>query len=142
MMATEMRCIRIIYQIATEFQAPHAVEEPDANFRLPIDDVFCYKPKTQVPGNSHPSFSTPLQVPLCYFAREIQGSRILGQVQMLRRSSDADWSYEQFAFLDRTLMQFMEILFEQTPGSWAVLCGANAICLAFVLWYDLRLSGH
>ncbi|EAW19839.1 putative C6 transcription factor [Aspergillus fischeri NRRL 181] len=121
---------RIIYQVATEFRAPHAVEEPDASYRLPIDDIFCYKPKTPVPGNSYPSLSTPLEVPLCYFAREIQVSRILGQVQMLRRLSDADWSYEQFAVLDRKLMQFMEILFEQTPGSWAVLCGANAICLA------------
>ncbi|GFF48108.1 uncharacterized transcriptional regulatory protein C530.05 [Aspergillus udagawae] len=121
---------RIIYQVATEFRAPHAVEDPDANFRLPIDDIFCYKRKAPVEGNSHPTFSTPLQAPLCYFAREIQSSRILGQVQMLRRSNDADWSYERFTALDRTLMQFLEILFEQSPGSWAVLCGANAICLA------------
>lgn len=137
-----MRCIRIICQVATEFRAPHAVEEADASYRLPIDDIFCYKLKTPVPGNSHPSLSTPLQVPLCYFAREIQASRILGQVQMLRRSSDADWSFEQFTVLDRTLMQFMEILFEQTPGSWAVLCGANAICLSCVHLYASRLSGH
>ncbi|KAK9616947.1 hypothetical protein V6Z98_008335 [Aspergillus fumigatus] len=121
---------RIICQVATEFRAPHAVEEPDASYRLPIDDIFCYNPKTPVPGNSYPSLSTPVEIPLCYFAREIQASRILGQVQMLRRLSDAVWSYEQFAVVDRKLMRFMKILFEQTPGSWAVLCGANAICLA------------
>lgn len=142
MMTTLMRCIRIICQVATKFRAPHAVEEPDASYRLPIDDIFCYNPKTPVPGNSYPSLSTPVEIPLCYFAREIQASRILGQVQMLRRLSDAVWLYEQFAVVDRKLMRFMKILFEQTPGSWAVLCGANAICLACVLSYAPTMSGH
>jgi hypothetical protein len=100
------------------------------------------KRKAPVSPDSHPSFSTPTEVPLCYFAREIQASRILGQVQLLRRSNDADGYCERFTVLDRTVMQFMEILFEQTPGSWAVLCGANAIGLACVLWYFSRSSGR
>jgi hypothetical protein len=43
-----------------------------------------------------------------------------GNIEPLRQQMDA---------LDGVLMQFMHRLFEQTPGSWEVLCGANATAL-------------
>jgi len=66
---------------------------------------------------------------LSYFAREIQGIHILGQVQTLQKQTDPDWFQQQFEMLDSFLIEFMKFLFEQTPGSWEVLCGANAIAL-------------
>ncbi|EAW13743.1 putative C6 transcription factor [Aspergillus clavatus NRRL 1] len=130
---------RLIYQVATGFIAPHAVVEPRDTFRIPVDDslLSTWSSTPEYP----PSFSTPAEIPLCYFAREIQGVRILGPVQMLRQSSDIDWSSEKFSMLDRTLMYFMNKLIAQTPGSWAVLCGANAIGLASgIMLHQDRLS--
>ncbi|KAF9892056.1 hypothetical protein FE257_002462 [Aspergillus nanangensis] len=133
---------RLIYQVATEFKAPHVVEELAPNFRLPVDD-------SQLDGLSdeflqsmfQATMSTPVDVPLGYFPREVQAIHILGHVQALQRAMDAEWSPQKSAMLDQELMQYAERLFEQTPGSWMVLCGANSITLiAALTLHQLRLA--
>lgn len=120
----------LIYQVATEFQAPHVVNKPASHSRLPVDDREWERfPEEPFQRVFQPSLSTPLDTPLSYFAREIQGIHILGQVQALQNLVDLDCLERKFEVLDSTLIRFMEKLFEQTPGSWATLCGANAIVL-------------
>jgi hypothetical protein len=125
---------RLIHQVESTSSTPHAVEEPPLTYRLPIDDhEWDRSPESPSQGFFQPSFSTPLHIPLCYFAREIQAVRILGQVQNLNRmqhgNGDDELLRQQIDRLDGVLMQFMHRLFEQTPGSWEVLCGANATAL-------------
>ncbi|GMF70389.1 unnamed protein product [Aspergillus oryzae] len=121
---------RVIYQVVTEFKAPHVSEDLADHFRLPVDDACLRTDKseaTQAP--SHQPMSVPIDVPLCYYAREIQAVRLLGEVQLLQRHVDVNSLPEKFQSLDHRLMQFAERLFEQTPQGWATLCGANAITL-------------
>ncbi|KAJ5606085.1 C6 transcription factor [Penicillium lagena] len=124
----------LINQVATDFQAPRAVDKPVSHFRLPVDDrEWEHFPEGPVQCFFQPSFSTPLDTPLSYFAREIQGVHILGQVQALQNLADSDCLLREFGVLDNILIRFMEKLFEQTPGSWKTLCGANAIALMAAL---------
>ncbi|UDD56751.1 hypothetical protein AFCA_004276 [Aspergillus flavus] len=125
---------RVIYQVVTEFKAPHVSEDLADHFRLPVDDACLRTDKseaTQAP--SHQPMSVPIDVPLCYYAREIQAVRLLGEVQLLQRHVDVNSLPEKFQSLDHRLMQFAERLFEQTPQGWATLCGANAITLTAAL---------
>lgn len=106
------------------------MNRPASHFRLPVDDgEWESVPEGPFQRFFQPSFSTPLDTPLSYFAREIQGVHILGQVQALQSMVDSDCFMRKFGVLDSTLILFMEKLFEQTPGSWENLCGANAIAL-------------
>lgn len=114
----------------TDFQAPHVVDKPASHFRLPVDDREWERvPEGPVQRFFQPSFSTPLDIPLSYFAREIQGIHIFSQVQALQNLTDSDYFLQKSGVLDSILIQFMEKLFEQTPNSWEILCGANAIAL-------------
>ncbi|PIG89431.1 hypothetical protein AARAC_003802 [Aspergillus arachidicola] len=125
---------RIIYQVVTELKAPHVSEDLADHFRLPVDDACLRTDKseaTQAP--SHQPMSVPVDVPLCYYAREIQAVRLLGEIQLLQRHVDVNSLPEKFQSLDHRLMQFAERLFEQTPQGWATLCGANAITLTAAL---------
>ncbi|KAJ1716259.1 hypothetical protein NYO67_1486 [Aspergillus flavus] len=125
---------RVIYQVVTEFKAPHVSEDLADHFRLPVDDACLRTDKseaTQAP--SHQPMSVPIDVQLCYYAREIQAVRLLGEVQLLQRHVDVNSLPEKFQSLDHRLMQFAERLFEQTPQGWATLCGANAITLTAAL---------
>ncbi|KAL2840291.1 fungal-specific transcription factor domain-containing protein [Aspergillus pseudoustus] len=133
---------RLIHQVERNPSAPHAVEDPPPDYRLPIDDrEWDRPPEAPNHGFFQPAFSTPLHIPLCYFAREIQAVRILGQVQMLSRITDPDLLRKQMDAIDGVLMQFMERLFEQTPGSWEELCGANATTLmAGIILHHTRLT--
>ncbi|KAL3441782.1 hypothetical protein BJX65DRAFT_313513 [Aspergillus insuetus] len=137
---------RLIHQVEYNPSAPHAVEEPPLTYRLPIDDREWDRPlESPTRGFFQPSFSTPIHIPLCYFAREIQAVRILGQVQVLSRMQreygDAEMLSERVDGIDGVLMQFMQRLFEQTPGSWEVLCGANATALmSALLLHKTRLT--
>ncbi|KAL2785369.1 fungal-specific transcription factor domain-containing protein [Aspergillus keveii] len=133
---------RLIHQVECTPSTPHAVEEPPLTYRLPIDDrEWDRSPESPSRGFFQPSFSTPIHIPLCYFAREIQAVRILGQVQMLSRIEDPELLRQQMDGLDGALMQFMHRLFEQTPGSWEVLCGANATALmSALLLHKTRLT--
>ncbi|CEL06529.1 hypothetical protein ASPCAL09703 [Aspergillus calidoustus] len=127
---------RLIHQVESTPSTPHAAEEPPVTYRLPIDDrEWDRPPESPSRGFEEPSFSTPIHIPLCYFAREIQAVRILGHVQMLSRISNGDREMvgEQMDGVDGVLLQFMQRLFEQTPGSWEVLCGANATALMAAL---------
>ncbi|KNG83750.1 hypothetical protein ANOM_007863 [Aspergillus nomiae NRRL 13137] len=125
---------RVIYQIATEFKAPHVLEDLADHFRLPVDDACLRTNKTQATqAPSHQPVSVPVDVPVCYYAREIQAVRFLGEVQLLQRHIDVNSQPEKFESLDHRLMQFAERLFEQTPQGWAVLCGANAITITAAL---------
>jgi hypothetical protein len=106
------------------------VDKPASHFRLPVDDREWERvPEGPFQRFFQPSFSTPLDTPLSYFAREIQGVHLLGQVQALQNLIDSDCFIRKFGVLDSTLIRFMEKLFEQTPGRWETLCGANAIAL-------------
>ncbi|KAL3492293.1 fungal-specific transcription factor domain-containing protein [Aspergillus germanicus] len=137
---------RLIHQVESTPSTPHAVEEPPLTYRLPIDDrEWDRPPEPPSRGFFQPSFSIPIHIPLCYFAREIQAARILGQVQMLSRMQreygDGNMLRERMDGIDGVLMQFMERLFEQTPGSWEVLCGANATALmSALLLHKTRLT--
>ncbi|KAL3462125.1 fungal-specific transcription factor domain-containing protein [Aspergillus heterothallicus] len=133
---------RLTHQVERNPSAPHAVEEPALDYRLPIDDrEWDRPPECPSAGFFQPALSTPINIPLCYFAREIQAVRILGQVQMLARITNPDILRQQMDAIDGMLMQFMERLFEQTPGSWEVLCGANATTLmAALILHHTRLT--
>ncbi|KAL4860902.1 hypothetical protein BDV12DRAFT_180989 [Aspergillus spectabilis] len=133
---------RLIHQVETNVFAPHAVDEPAAHFRLPFNDPEWERCTAfPSPGPFQPDFSTPIDVPLAYFAREIQAVRILGQVQLLPKISNQDMFHQQINKIDAFLMQLMERLFEQTPGSWEVLCGANANALmAAITLHRTRLN--
>lgn len=120
----------VVYQVVTEFKAPHAVEDLANHFRLPVDDTLLKQPELGlVQGTFNHPMSVPVDVPLCYYARGIQAVRLLGEVQTLQRQADIETMAAKFESLDRRLMQFAERLFEQTPRGWAVLCGANAITI-------------
>ncbi|KAJ0412969.1 fungal-specific transcription factor domain-containing protein [Aspergillus carlsbadensis] len=133
---------RLIHQAESTPSTPHAVEDPAPSYRLPIDDRDWDRPPNSPSRSSfQPSFSTPIHIPLCYFAREIQAVKILGQVQMLRRIEDPELLRRQMDALDGALLLFMQRLFEQTPGSWEVLCGANATTLmSALLLHQTRLN--
>ncbi|KIA75807.1 C6 transcription factor [Aspergillus ustus] len=134
---------RLTHQLERTPSTPHAVEEPQPEYRLPIDDREWDRPPESTAGLGffQAAFSTPIHIPLCYFAREIQAVRILGQVQMLSRITDPDILRRQIDAIDGILIQFMERLFEQTPGSWQELCGANATTLmAGIILHHTRLT--
>ena len=120
----------IVYQVDAGFKAPHAVTDLSDQFRLPVDDLTLEQFLEGV-LQCIPQFpiSAPVEIPLCYFAREIQSARLLGHVQNFQKSYDAESLLEKFTALDTALLQFAEQLFEQTPRGWAVLCGANATTL-------------
>ncbi|KAL2810316.1 fungal-specific transcription factor domain-containing protein [Aspergillus granulosus] len=133
---------RLTHQVGTNPFAPHAVEELPLDYRLPMDDCEWDRPQN-TPSHEffQPAFSTPIHIPLCYFAREIQAIRILGQVQMLSKITNSEMLLQQMDVIDSMLMKFMEQLFDQTPGSWKVLCGANAIALmAAIILHYTRLN--
>jgi hypothetical protein len=106
--------------------APHAVEEPDHDFLLPIGD----QESEYKPNNAFPSFKTSLDVPLSYYTREIQAVRILGNLQMLQNLARLDSFQQHFRLIDSNLMQLMQRLFEQSVG-WEAYLGATAIALMY-----------
>ncbi|CBF80257.1 hypothetical protein AN8298.2 [Aspergillus nidulans FGSC A4] len=133
---------RIVYQVDAGFKAPHAVTDLSDQFRLPVDDLTLEQFLDGV-LQCIPQFpiSAPVEIPLCYFAREIQSARLLGHVQNFQKSYDAESLLEKFTALDTALMQFAEQLFEQTPRGWAVLCGANATTLiAALILHRVRID--
>ncbi|CEN62961.1 hypothetical protein ASPCAL09589 [Aspergillus calidoustus] len=133
---------RLINQVLTENSMPHAVDDPSIQFRLPLEEQE-WDQDPECPPNSfyQPSFSTPIDRPLSYFAREIQAIRTLGHVQMLPKLTDPLLFHQQVDHLDTFLIQFMECLFKETPGSWQVLCGANAtVLLAATALHRARLG--
>ncbi|KAK9370572.1 C6 transcription factor [Lipomyces kononenkoae] len=121
---------RMVHQVITDFKAPHAVEELDNNTRLPVDDRLWDRP----PGGPvrdlfQPTLLTPVETRVCYFAREIQAIRLLGNVQQLSDKSAANLCLEEFDNPEKALILLVETLFAQTPGTWVVFCGANALAL-------------
>ncbi|KAL5355051.1 hypothetical protein BJX96DRAFT_140572, partial [Aspergillus floccosus] len=133
---------RVVYQVVTDFKAPHTVADLSDHFRLPVDDLILDHFQD---GLLHdiPQFtmSAPVEIPLCYFAREVQSARLLGHVQIFQQSNDAQSFPEKFTALDTGLMRFAERLFEQTPRGWAVLCGANATTLmAALILHQVRID--
>ncbi|KAL2843923.1 fungal-specific transcription factor domain-containing protein [Aspergillus pseudoustus] len=124
---------RLIKQVSRENPVPHAVDDPSIEFCLPIEDQQ-WDQDLECPPRSlfQPSFSTPIDTPVSYFARETQAIRTLGHVQMLPKLAEPLLFHQQVENLDAFLIQFMEHLFDQTPGSWHVLCGANAAVLLYV----------
>ncbi|KAL4886863.1 hypothetical protein BJY04DRAFT_212834 [Aspergillus karnatakaensis] len=135
---------RLIHQMEDNSRIPHTVEELPVDFPLPLNDQ---EWQAHVEGIDHaffqPTFSTPLHVPLCYFARELQAIRILGEVQALSRISNPQTLKQQVETLDSMLMQFMEQLFQQTPGDRDVLCGANATALlAAIILHKTQLTAE
>ncbi|KAL3468097.1 hypothetical protein BJX64DRAFT_282981 [Aspergillus heterothallicus] len=113
---------RLIKQISFEAHAPHAVEDPSIEYRLPIEDQEWD------------------QLPECP-PRETQAIRTLGRVQMLPKLTQPLLFHQQVDNLDKFLIQFMECLLDQTPGSWHVLCGANAtVLLAAISLHRARLE--
>ncbi|KAL3493503.1 fungal-specific transcription factor domain-containing protein [Aspergillus germanicus] len=133
---------RLINQVLTENPMPHTVDDPSIQFRLPIEEQeWDQDPECPPRSFYQPSFSTPIDRPLSYFAREIQAIRTLGHVQMLPKLTDPLLFHQQVDNLDAFLIQFMECLFRETPGSWQVLCGANAtVLLAATALHRARLS--
>ncbi|EAW11915.1 transcription factor domain protein [Aspergillus clavatus NRRL 1] len=119
---------RLVYQVVPDLATVHVVDEPDYGFRLPVDDSDSERSSSSV----RPSFATSLDVPLSYYAREIQASRILGKVQMLQKSSRFGSFLGHFHLIDNILMQFMQRLFEDSIG-WEGYLGATAIALMAAL---------
>ncbi|KAL4895366.1 hypothetical protein BDV59DRAFT_154014 [Aspergillus ambiguus] len=134
---------RIAYQALIDIKAPHVVDDPADDYRLPVDDVLLGQfQKGMLQDIPQHTMSTPVEIPLCYYAREIQAARLLGSVQKFQRANDAEFLPQKFNMLDTKLMQFAERLFEQTPRGWAVLCGANAITLtAALILHQVRIDG-
>ncbi|KAL2824254.1 fungal-specific transcription factor domain-containing protein [Aspergillus cavernicola] len=132
---------RLIHQVtANNIHAPHAVEEPSSQYNLPADDRTWNHPEHRQEF-FQPSFSTPIDVPLSYFAREIQATRMLGQVQTLHKITNPDLFKQQAENIDTVGIHFMQQLFEQTPRRWEILCGANAIALmATITLHRTRLD--
>ncbi|KAL4734473.1 hypothetical protein BDV11DRAFT_212762 [Aspergillus similis] len=129
-------------RVATDFKAPHAVADLPDQFRLPVDDLILEQFQEGV-LHCVPQFpiSAPVEIPLCYFAREVQSARLLGRVQNFQQSYNAESLPEKFTALDTGLMRFAEQLFEQTPRGWAVLCGANATTLmAALILHQVRID--
>ncbi|GES61218.1 C6 transcription factor [Aspergillus terreus] len=128
--------------IVTDFKAPHTIADLSDHFRLPVDDLILEQFQEGV-LHDIPQFtlSAPVEIPLCYFAREIQSARLLGHVQAFQQSMDAQSFPVKFTALDTALMQFAERLLEQTPRGWAVSCGANAMTMmAAFLLHQLRID--
>lgn len=119
---------RLIHRV-TNITAAHAVENPSHDSKLPIDDQEWHNHTSQPPGSIQPSFSTPAHIPQSYFAREIQASRILSEVQALSTMKQSEPLHDSMDRTDALLMNFMKYLFQQTPESWKVMCGANAIAM-------------
>ena len=119
---------RLIQQV-TNIAAAHAVEDPSHDFKLPIDDREWYNHTSQPSGPTQASFSTPADTPQPYFSREIQASRILSEVQALSTLKQSESLHDSMDKTDALLMHFMKHLFQQTPESWKVMCGANAIAM-------------
>ncbi|PKX88442.1 fungal specific transcription factor domain-containing protein [Aspergillus novofumigatus IBT 16806] len=128
---------RLVYQAMPGIMAPHAVEEPDDGFPLPIGD----QESEQKPNKAFPSFTTSLNVPLSYYTREIQAVRILGNVQMLQNLARLDSFQQHFHLIDSNLMQLMQRLFEQSVG-WEAYLGATAIALMAVLTLHRSQVGY
>ncbi|KAK9320413.1 fungal-specific transcription factor domain-containing protein [Lipomyces orientalis] len=125
---------RFVHQVVTDFKAPYAVEELDNNTKLPVDDLLWERPPDRpVRELFQPTLFTPVETRLCYFAREIQAVRLLGQVQKLQNKSGSNLCLEEFDGPEKALILLLETLFAQTSGTWAVFCGANAIALTAIL---------
>jgi hypothetical protein len=106
------------------------VDEPASHFRLPVDDREWDRGfPSLAQGIFQPTLSTPINIPLSPFAREVQAVRILGWVQMLPKLTDPGFFYSQVEKIDDYQIQFLKRLFEQADGSWEILCGANATAL-------------
>ncbi len=119
---------RLIHHV-TNITAAHAVDDPSNDSKLPIDDQEWHNHTSQPPDPIQPSFSTPADTPQSYFAREIQASRILSEVQALSTLKQSESLHDSIDRTDALLMHFMKHLFQQTPESWKVMCGANAITM-------------
>jgi hypothetical protein len=120
----------LIHQVAGNFSAPHVVEEPASHFWLPVDDFEWNRGfQSLAQGLFQPTLSTPTEIPLSPFAREVQAVRILGWIQRLPKLTEPAFFNSQFEKIDDYQIQFLKRLFEQAPGSWEILCGANAIAL-------------
>ncbi|KAL2820634.1 fungal-specific transcription factor domain-containing protein [Aspergillus granulosus] len=133
---------RLTKQVSTENSLPHAVDDPCNEYHLPIDEQE-WGQDVECPPMSlfQPSFSTPIDTPISYFACEAQAIRTLGHVQRLPELTDPTVFHRQVNNLDTYLIQFMECLFEQTPGNWNILCGANAtVLLAATALHRARLG--
>ncbi|BCS23475.1 Zn(II)2Cys6 transcription factor [Aspergillus puulaauensis] len=117
---------RLIHQV-TNITA-HAVEDPANDYKLPINEEYWQDNTSQPQGTVQPSFSTPADIPQSYFTREIQASRILGEVQNLS-TRQSESLHENMDRTDALLMHFMKHLLHQTPESWKVMCGANSIAM-------------
>ncbi|KAK9241992.1 C6 transcription factor [Lipomyces tetrasporus] len=125
---------RMVHQVNTDFKAPPAVEELDNNTRLPVDDLLWEKPPGgPVRGLFQPTLLTPVETKVSYFAREIQAIRLLGNVQKLSDKSVANLCLEEFDDPERALILLVKTLFAQTPGTWVVFCGANALALTAIV---------
>ncbi|KAK9242351.1 hypothetical protein V1506DRAFT_90081 [Lipomyces tetrasporus] len=125
---------RMVHQVVTDFKAPYAVEELDNNTKLPVDDLLWERPPDRhVSELFQPTLSTPVATRVCYFAREIQAVRLLGRVQKLQNKSRSNLCLEEFDGPEKALILLVETLFAQTPGTWAVFCGANALALTAIL---------
>ncbi|KAJ8098562.1 fungal-specific transcription factor domain-containing protein [Lipomyces tetrasporus] len=125
---------RMVHQVVADFKAPYAVEELDNNTKLPVDDLLWERPPDRhVSELFQPTLSTPVETRVCYFAREIQAVRLLGRVQKLQNKSQSNLCLEEFDGPEKALILLVETLFAQTPGTWAVFCGANALALTAIL---------
>ncbi|KAL3477073.1 hypothetical protein BJX99DRAFT_128743 [Aspergillus californicus] len=131
---------RLIHQILTTTMGPHVVDELDDGFRPPLDDRIWDNPEN-ITHAALESALTATSPSLTYFAGQVQAIQFLGQVQLLQSATDAEMFFEQADGLDGCLMTFMQCLFEQNPGSWAALCGANSIALmASITLHRTRLD--
>lgn len=123
----------LIHQVAGNLSASHVVDEPASHFWLPVDDRAWDRGfQSLAQGHFQPTLSTPTNIPLSPFAREVQAVRILGWIQKLQKLTEPVFFYSQFEKIDDYQIQFLKRLFEQAPGSWEILCGANAIALLYV----------
>ncbi|KAH8692703.1 putative Zn(II)2Cys6 transcription factor [Talaromyces proteolyticus] len=121
---------RLVMQAATNCRAPHVVGVPDPTFRLPGPDAIwdgpCELMRGEIPGAT---LATAVEMRVSYFAREVQASELLGQAQELINIHDSLELLEKLENLETKVLYMTKILFDQTPGSWVVFCGANSICL-------------
>jgi hypothetical protein len=121
-------CTSLVMLAARGHRIPPVLQDLEHDTLLPVEDSLWNRFPDSNSGNvTEPSLSTRLDHPVCYFAREIQAIHLLSQVQKVRTQWEKSKTLDNFDRLGNTLQQLVQALFDQTPGSWIIFCGANAL---------------
>lgn len=121
-------CTSLVLLAERNHRVPPVLQDLEHDTLLPVDDLLWNRcADLNFDKTAQPSLSTRLDHPVCYFAREIQAIHLLSQVQKFQIKWERNKTFANFEGLGTTLQQLVQALCDQTPGSWVVFCGANAL---------------